>query len=474
MSNNLQNASMGSRNYVYSVKAMYLGNEHMGELLEGENGSDAIKIPLRRTIMRTDGVGEEVDLSMTNDSLLVTFVNQKSSDSSNNRIALPIDMLAYCGALRQLPRDKIREREFETLDKSPNDGNHQDPPLFVTIFRSFENESTLFCHSFVMRKDDEAMELVKLVMEIYYNLIRLQELEEQNNDDQYVVDSPTLNSNHIKYQQQIPSVPGSMSNIKSENQSNEDSSNLVDYELTMNAVGQMTMQPAKTPLSAKYGSLAYNSNTNYYDNNNDELNVDLQEALKNIETINLNTDSTASAYLSELLDMYNKTPTGIKSNTGGNSSNQNHVSMSKEMADKMFGSNNQQEKSNCINDSMKSSNSSQQNQQSCKELVSANEMTSQSIEHSQYQMQPVKVEGGCENRPSCMGNGGFGYSSGEVALSNCDGGSMDPYANLELNHDDDPIIIKKPNTEQLVYKQNVFIRWLQPPTPPPPAPIISK
>ena len=89
------------------------------------------------------------------------------------RLVLPIDLLAYCGALRQLPARQIKSREFETLDKSPS-LNPNDPPLFVTIFRNFEQESTLFCHSFIIRHDEEAMELVKLVMEIYYNLIRLQ------------------------------------------------------------------------------------------------------------------------------------------------------------------------------------------------------------------------------------------------------------------------------------------------------------
>lgn len=81
--------------------------------------------------------------------------------------------------MRQLPPYKIKDREFETLDKSPS-LNVNDPPLFVTIFRDFEQENTLFCHSFIIRKDDEAMELVKLVMEIYYNLIRLQEFHDNS------------------------------------------------------------------------------------------------------------------------------------------------------------------------------------------------------------------------------------------------------------------------------------------------------
>lgn len=44
----------------------------------------------------------------------------------------------------------------------------------------------------------------------------------------------------------------------------------------------------------------------------------------------------------------------------------------------------------------------------------------------------------------------------------------------EINRDPNPIVIKKKNEENIEYKQNVFIRWLQPPTPPPPAPIISR
>ena len=157
---------------LYTVKAMYLGSEPMGELLEGENGSDAIQVPLKRTILRTESGGEEAELSMTNDSLIVRFMTH-----NRPHLVLPIDLLAYCGALRQLPVNKIKEREFETLDKSPGTSSH-DPPLFVTIFRNFEMENTLFCHSFIIKKDEEAMELVKLVMEIYYNLIRLQELDE--------------------------------------------------------------------------------------------------------------------------------------------------------------------------------------------------------------------------------------------------------------------------------------------------------
>jgi hypothetical protein len=172
-------------NCLFTVRAMYLGSEPMGELLEGENGSDVIQAPLKRTILRTNGSGRACQLSITNDSVLVTFHDTSqtpspSPGSTSGQLKLPIDMLAYCGALRQLPYDKIKQREFETLDKTPFNASNIDPPLFVTIFRSIEKENTLYCHSFVIHRDEEAMELVKLVMEIYYNLIRLQEMEENN------------------------------------------------------------------------------------------------------------------------------------------------------------------------------------------------------------------------------------------------------------------------------------------------------
>lgn len=159
---------------LYSVRAMYLGSEPMGELLEGENGSDVIQVPLKRTILRTNGLGKEVELTVTHDSL------QASGPQAPRLLKLPIELLAYCGALRQLPPEKIRTREFETLDKSPlvNSLNDEiNPPLFVTIFRSLESENTLYCYSFVLRRDEEAMELVKVVMEIYYNLIRINEMD---------------------------------------------------------------------------------------------------------------------------------------------------------------------------------------------------------------------------------------------------------------------------------------------------------
>ena len=58
------------------------------------------------------------------------------------------------------------------------------------------------------------------------------------------------------------------------------------------------------------------------------------------------------------------------------------------------------------------------------------------------------------------------YDNGDQALA---------YDNMSsINQDPDPIRITKPNTQNVIYKQEVKIKYLQPPTPPPPAPIIIR
>lgn len=56
-------------------------------------------------------------------------------------------------------------------------------------------------------------------------------------------------------------------------------------------------------------------------------------------------------------------------------------------------------------------------------------------------------------------------------LSISDGGFI---PNLSFDNTLPPQVIYKPNNQEINYKQNVIIRWLKPPTPPPPAPIIIR
>jgi hypothetical protein len=320
-------------------KAMYLGSEPMGELLEGENGSDAIQVPLRRIILRTNFSGREAELKVTSTSLTFEYIKHQSKDT-DSLINLPIELLAYCGALRQLPHDKVVSREFETLDKAPmdeedekttnsNGGRRYMPPLFVTIFRSIESENMLFCHAFVLSRDDDAMELVKLVMEVYYSLVKMSE--------------------------------------DAENEASADFNN----------------DDSVTNVSMKKSNSSIKFNTDNMNNN---------------ETID---QSSANSYLKQLLSAYNK----ISLESGGQGKDSDG-----------------------------------------KSVVSARDLMNDNLDLNQYTI----VRGGGDNAQD--------QADGEVEV---------------INQDSNPIVIRKQNNEEIVYKQNVYIRWLQPPTPPPPAPIIS-
>jgi hypothetical protein len=307
-----------SRNNSQKFRGIYLGNEPMGELLEGENGSDAVQVPLRRMILRTGFNGQEVGIKLTDSALVFNSINTDTADSES--INLPIDYLAYCGALKQIPQDRIEEREFETLDKYPSiDENDSSipPPLFVTIFRCTENDNMLFCHAFVLKKDDEAMDLVKSVMSVYYELSKM--FDDDDDDD-----------------------------ITSGNDENK------------------------------------NEKTN---NDDDESN---------------------DPYLTKLIQTYNNIVVGKK---GDKPKSQTDI------------------------------------------------LSTLNLDLNKFQI--VKSRG--QNYTDSDDD-----ETDKQSLERLD---LEKYT---LNEDKSPIVIKKKNDEEVVYKQNVYIRWLQPPTPPPPAPLISK
>ena len=167
-----------SSNFIYSVKAFYFGNKTMNELASDQSSLDAVQKPLKELFIQNQNKSEKVSITITTDSLLISPIQENTS--SFEPIELPILSLAYCGALRQQNSIEIKEnlREFDTLDSS--DSNRNDPPLFVTVFRSFETIGSLNCFAFLVKHDEEVIELVKLIMEIYYNIIQLQEDLDEN------------------------------------------------------------------------------------------------------------------------------------------------------------------------------------------------------------------------------------------------------------------------------------------------------
>ena len=286
---------------LFVVRAIYLGNEPMGELLDGENGSDAVQVPLKRTILRTNGVGDEVDLIITDDSLYINHL--KANNSINNindnikakLIQLPIETLAYCGALKQLQPENINDREFETLDKTPvNSKVAADPPLFVTIFRSLEKENTLLCHSFVIRKDTEAMELVKNVMQVYYNIIeQLEQTEALFNSS---ITNNNVVSNNVQHEE----------NVNIETLSSKSQVSLTQAELdrllkTYNLTGDdiLTQQQTKQSILNNHGSSQFLVNQNLP--KDASINNFINNSIKNVTVENNNDKPLDSSQYSQLI-----------------------------------------------------------------------------------------------------------------------------------------------------------------------------
>jgi hypothetical protein len=52
--------------------------------------------------------------------------------------------------------------------------------------------------------------------------------------------------------------------------------------------------------------------------------------------------------------------------------------------------------------------------------------------------------------------------------------SAEHYLRQINSHDIPPVKVVKPSTQNVVYRKEIRIRYLQPPTPPPPAPIIIR
>jgi hypothetical protein len=330
---------------IFRIKAMYLGSEPMGELLENENGSDVIQTPLKRIILRNGTNGRKVQLLLTNEYLIVEFL-----DSQTDLIHLPIEMLGYCGALRQITNNKMREREFETLDKSPVKLAESGPPLFATIFRNVENENTLYCHVFVFSSDEHAMELVRIMMQAYHDMFKEMELNVGN-----------ILNNQGKSENEL------IQEIKS-----------IDIQENSKIYGEKIEESESSSGSTEESLNIYN---------NEKSTTITEQALSDGSNLFTANTSLTSKIINEIK---NETPSTPKY-----------------------------------------------------EVVSAEEVIKDS------------------------------YNPNELSL--LDEKDLEKeLEKLNLNKDDNPIVIKKKNDEEVVYKQNVFIRWLQPPTPPPPAPIISK
>ena len=143
-------------NELRPMKAIFIGREPIGELLDDEKGIDAIQIPLKKSILRTKGKSELVELKVEGDSTLcVRFLN--STKDSHKNILIPIELIAYAEAVKQLPFEMVCHREFEKLKRVPKSSNS--PALFSVVLRNYDNQNSWFCYSFILKTDDQCLEL---------------------------------------------------------------------------------------------------------------------------------------------------------------------------------------------------------------------------------------------------------------------------------------------------------------------------
>ena len=146
------------------------------------DGTDLVQDILRSQLARSDAdiIGQEGSLSIDDYGEFLAF---EPGDVKNQNLHLPIEHLAYCGALRRLRRDttdrresdQLPQREFENVDLA-NRFPHLivGPPIFVAVFHGFDNA---LCYTFVTQSPDDACLLVMKLMRAFK--MHEQQLEQQ-------------------------------------------------------------------------------------------------------------------------------------------------------------------------------------------------------------------------------------------------------------------------------------------------------
>ncbi|UJR33974.1 hypothetical protein I4U23_021390 [Adineta vaga] len=332
------------------------------------DGTDLVQDLLRSQLTRsdTDIFGQDGALSIDDQGEFLTF---EPTDTKNRTLHLPIEHLAYCGALRRMVRDdsdhrnpdQIQRREFENVDLANRFAQYiVGPPIFVAVFHGFDHA---LCYIFLTQSADDSCLLVMKLMRAFK--LHEQQLEQQGQINQ---GSPSF-----------PLLHGSgRSSSSIDNQRNS-------------PVVQITQ-----PFTSDNRQISSPSNTNSYiqDPNQDEL---VRRLLAN-PNLQLVSPPFASLRLNDM---------------------------------PMTSSMNHQSSPITVNRSASYSN----------------DMPLMDRSSPQFMRPPS---------PPILGlsgaNSAHDLSSG-------------------LNN---PQVIYKPNNQEVVYKQNIMVRWLQPPTPPPPAPIIIR
>jgi hypothetical protein len=136
------------------------------------DGTDLVQDILRSQLSRSnaDIFGQEGTLSCDDQGEFLVF---EPNDTKNRTLHLPIEHLAYCGALRRMRRDstdqrdpdQIQRREFENVDLANRFAQYIiGPPIFVAVFHGFDNA---LCYTFVTQSADDACLIVMKLMRAF-------------------------------------------------------------------------------------------------------------------------------------------------------------------------------------------------------------------------------------------------------------------------------------------------------------------
>ncbi|CAF2857811.1 unnamed protein product [Rotaria sp. Silwood2] len=345
------------------------------------DGTDLVQDILRSHLSRSDAdiFGQEGSLSIDELGEFLTF---EPVETKNRTLHLPIEHLAYCGALRRMRREffdprepeQIHRREFENVDLA----NHFaqfiiGPPIFATVFHGFDNA---LCYIFVTQSADDSCLLVMKLMRAFK--LHEQQLEQQEQLNQGYPSFPPLRTGGRS------PLPMDMKR---------------QSPLLQQSQGYFTDNRHTLSSPCVHRTPSTTANSYAQDPRQDEL---IQRLLSNP---NLEVVNQSAPFVSQRIDDIpiisaplprNRRPSPNMLNIpGGTSSN----------------------------------------------IQFLGRLSPQS-------MRPPS--------PPILG------IHDTTNISNMSLGNTNPQ------------VIYKPNNQEVVYKQNIMVRWLQPPTPPPPAPIIIR
>lgn len=175
------------------------------------DGTDLIQDILKKELSRQDSdiLGQEGSLSIDDNGEFLTF---EPNDTKNRQLHIPIEYLAYCGALRRIKKEAINQlnqdnlliREYENVDLANRYPQYIiGPPIFVSIFHGFNNA---LCYLFITQNSDDSCLLVNKLMrafkknyEFTNNKNNQQNLNSNINNNQQIIESsiPISNSTVI-------------------------------------------------------------------------------------------------------------------------------------------------------------------------------------------------------------------------------------------------------------------------------------